>query len=91
MNMRTILHRDYTVEYSRTADRTEVIVDVSDMTLVYGTDRDMTLLDISRELLEEIQKFLRADPDADEYYHEYSTEELYKFMDALKRTIKEEE
>lgn len=99
MNKRTIVHRDYTIEYERTPDRTGITIwyykatysDAYDESLSYGTDKEMTLHDICRELLEEIRKYQRADPDADIYYRNYSNHTLYCFIDVLKEMINEEE
>lgn len=98
MKKRTIIHRDYTIEYERTPDRTGITIwyvgatyaDAYDETISYGTDKDMTLHDICAELLEEIRKFRRADPDADDYYTEYGENALSCFIKVLQQTMKEE-
>ena len=98
MNKRTILHRDYTIEYERNPERTGVTIwyvgspylEAFDESLSYGTDKDMTLHDICAELLEEIRKFQRTEPDADYYYAEYTDVALGCFIGALRETIEEE-
>lgn len=96
---RTIIHRDYTIGYERTAEHTEIMIwyvgntyaDAFDECLSYRTEKDMTLHDICVELLEEIRKFLQKAPDADYYYAEYTDVALECFVNVLHRTIKEEE
>lgn len=85
MNKRKILHRDYTMEYERTADRTEIQISLPNNgeVLVYGADEDLTLHNICVELLADIAT-------GDSYYEQYDGEVMDGFVNALKRTIEEE-
>lgn len=85
MNKRKILHRDYTIEYERTADRTEIQISMPNNgeVLVYGADEDLTLHNICVELLADIAT-------VDSYYEQYDGETMDGFVNALKQTIEEE-
>lgn len=85
MNKRKILHREYTIEYERTADRTEIQIGLPDNgeVLVYGADEDLSLHNICVELLADIAT-------GDSYYEQYDGEVMDGFVNALKQTIEEE-
>lgn len=85
MNKRKILHREYTIEYERTADRTEIQISLPNNgeVLVYGADEDLTLHNICVELLADIAT-------GDSYYEQYDGETMDGFVNALKQTIEEE-
>jgi len=85
MNKRKILHREYTIEYERTADRTEIQISLPNNgeVLVYGADEDLTLHNICVELLADIAT-------GDSYYEQYDGETMDSFVNALKQTIEEE-
>lgn len=85
MNKRKILHREYTIEYERTADRTEIQISLPNNSevLVYGADEDLTLHNICVELLADIAT-------GDSYYEQYDGEAMDGFVNALKQTIEEE-
>lgn len=85
MNKRKILYREYTIEYERTADRTEIQISLPNNgeVLVYGADEDLTLHNICVELLADIAT-------GDSYYEQYDGETMDSFVNALKQTIEEE-
>ena len=86
MNKRKILHREYTIEYERTADRTEIQISLPNNgeVLVYGADEDLSLHNICVELLADIAT-------GDSYYEQYyDGETMDGFINALRQTIEEE-
>ena len=96
MNKRTILHAEFTLEYERTANGTNIelrlthpLVEYEDW-LCYGAEEDMTLREICEEQLDELWRYMNAAPNADDFYDNFDLKTIRKFIEALEQIVKEE-